>query len=187
MTFLISFLIGLPRGSTAGRDEQEMIDSLTEQITKLKATITSQNGKISQLTDELEKKKKEVNNLKKSLALRKASQHGKPEQQMELEVVPGKAPPRAQTPEPKTLKPLDQSETHGNLLEVARTLKSKNALLEKEILDLKRQLDQKPHAPSLPPAIPSSNKSNHVSLVSLLTVYCLLLSILVGGIRNSTS
>jgi cell division protein FtsB len=136
-----------------------MIESLTEQVTKLKSTIAAQNGKISQLTEELEKKKKEINNLKKSLALRKASQHGKPEQQMELEVVPGKAPPRAATPEPKSQAAL--SDTHANLLEVARNLKSRNALLEKEILDLKKQLDQKSHTSSLPPAIPSG-KSNHV-------------------------
>jgi hypothetical protein len=80
-----------------------MIQTLTDQMGKLKSTNTGLNNKIQLLTEELEKRKKEITNLKKS-ALRKANQNVKNEGvKMELEVLPGRHS-RTISPEPAIVK-----------------------------------------------------------------------------------
>jgi alanyl-tRNA synthetase len=121
-------LKGIHREGGVAKDEREMIGNLSDQVAKYKLSNTNLNTKVTQLTDELEKKKKELVSLRKQLALRKAAHPGKSDQQMELELVPGKV--RAVSPEPARRPVSSQTQqlandTHANLLEVARNLKAK--------------------------------------------------------------
>ena len=150
--------LGVQKSSAGAlnRDERDMVEVLSDQLTKLKLTVTSQNGKIGQLTEELEKKKREIAHLKKTVALRKASQNAaRPEKAVELEVVPGRSS-RTVSPEPAIKFPPVVAED-PNLAELAKSLKFRNASLEKEISDLRRRLD---NASVPPPPIKSNSNQN---------------------------
>jgi uncharacterized coiled-coil protein SlyX len=93
--------LGVPSRISRNKEEEDMVDTLSNQVNKQKHTISNLNNKVTQITEELEKKKKEVLHLKKTLALRKASDQSKGggNAQMELEVVPG-GRGRSASPEP---------------------------------------------------------------------------------------
>jgi chromosome segregation ATPase len=79
------------------KEDKELIDSLNSQVSKLKNANAALNNKVEQLTDAFEKKKRELNLLKKTAYLGKgrATAHNNKavdENNMELEVLPGKNP-----------------------------------------------------------------------------------------------
>lgn len=94
---------------------------MAEQLNKFRSQNSTLNIKNAQLSDELEKKKKEITLLRKSSAMKKKGEA--PE--MELKILPGKNPNMVMTSSmrphtPIKSEPIDHS---ADLLNVAKKLK----------------------------------------------------------------
>jgi hypothetical protein len=95
----IDLQMGGPRtAATANKDDKEMIDSLNSQVTKLKSQNSALHKKVEEVTDALDKKKRELQLVKKTAYLGKSrgstsgGRHQPDNQDMELEVLPGRNP-----------------------------------------------------------------------------------------------
>jgi chromosome segregation ATPase len=120
--------LGIPRQNIADKEEKEGIVVLQEQVSRLKSQLSAAQQKITQLTDQLEKKKKEVDLLKRTAYLaRKPAQNRTNEIKGTLEVLPGKNPMfdgRTTTNNrPLELLPAMSISDEPNLLEVAQKYK----------------------------------------------------------------
>ncbi len=132
------------------KEDKELIDSLNSQVSKLKSSNSALTSKVEQLTDAFEKKKRELNLLKKTAYLgksRTAHNHKSvDENNMELEVLPGRNPhadqslrkpstpvkpmmtSTATTPMPAPPQPsFSQTQHDSQLLEIAQKQKSRYA------------------------------------------------------------
>lgn len=117
----------MPRSSVMDKDEKDSIESLQQQVGKLKSQNTSLNNKVVQITDELEKKKRELNLAKKTAYLGKSRTSTTKEPEVQLEILPGKNPfmdASRRLPPPAPHGAL-QVPTDGSLLEVARKYKQR--------------------------------------------------------------
>ncbi|RYH12464.1 hypothetical protein EON65_38245 [archaeon] len=116
--------LGNRRGGKISREEEEMIGILNEQLNRLKSQNAVLSTKLTQTTEQLEKKKREVHLLKKTAYLRKGDNSrgmDRGKENMELEIEPAAShmhPPRAHTPTPTTNAP-------PNLLDVAKKYKER--------------------------------------------------------------
>lgn len=141
---------GAGRGSHQ-KEDKELIDSLNSQVAKLKTSNAALNSKVEQLTEAFEKKKRELNLLKKTAYLGKgrpssATAHNHKsvdENNMELEVLPGRNPTMefsirkpaspvkptmtstATTPMPEPPAPRHHAQHDSQLLEIAQKQKSR--------------------------------------------------------------
>lgn len=121
---------------TLRKEEQGLIDDLQEQINRYKNTIQVLSDKNKALTDQLDKKKKEADMLKRSLQRIKPpsitpSFHKQNTSEMSLEIVPA---PRAMSSSSKRgLGGLGvkESESHGDsrLVEIAQETKKKYVIV----------------------------------------------------------
>lgn len=114
--------LGNRRGGKVSREEEEMIGILNEQLNRLKSQNAVLSTKLTQTTEQLEKKKREVHLLKKTAYLRKGdnSRGVSSGKDMELEIEPAAShlhPTRAPTPTPTNMPP--------NLLDVAKKYKER--------------------------------------------------------------
>ena len=111
----------MPRSGAMDKEEKDSIESLQQQVGKLKPNNASLNNKIAQITEELEKKKRELNLAKKTAYLNKSRTSTTKEPEVLLEILPGKNPmmDSRRLPLPTPHGAL-QVPTDGSLLEVAR-------------------------------------------------------------------
>lgn len=142
-----SVLIGIPRSSAISKEERLDIEALQEQVGKLKSQLSAAVGKIATLTEQLEKKKREVEMLKKTAYLGKRPPGGaKAEPPTELLVLPGGNPHLEPSSTGKSSRPVDPS-----LLEVAKRQKAHIAALEEELRALRMETSRSTKS-LLPPA-----------------------------------
>eukprot|EP01031_Cornospumella_fuschlensis_P035816 gene35816-43443_t len=128
--------LGNRRGGKVSREEEEMIGILNEQLNRLKSQNAVLSTKLTQTTEQLEKKKREVHLLKKTAYLRKGdSSRGQDRgKDMELEIEPAAShvhQTRPTTPAPTNVPP--------NLLDVAKKYKERISFLEEQLESVKAE------------------------------------------------
>jgi hypothetical protein len=81
-------ILGFRRAGKGTKDDEEMFAILNEQLNKLKSQNAVLSTKLTQATEQLEKRKREVTLLKKTSYLKKSHGTDRGGQQMELEIEP---------------------------------------------------------------------------------------------------
>lgn len=121
---------GLPPGGVVTKEDRANIESLQEYAQSLKLQLSAANKQVRQLTEQVERVKKENERLGKTAYLNKRQasvSHGRTDQSGVLEIVPGKNPTLDNTHH-GTLPPVHPKENiDSGLLEVARSLKQRYA------------------------------------------------------------
>lgn len=135
---------GIKKNVIQQKEEDDLIASLQNQISKYKSQNASINDKNKQLLDDLDKKKREISVLKRL----QANQAGRPKTapsnssnaQNNIEIIPGPNPRNSNSNLKKSLDSIpipannSSSATDSNLLEVARKYKARLTAAE-ELLD----------------------------------------------------